>query len=56
MYRICIKDGLEKDRALALCSHETRDNARCPMPWDNSEYAGFSTVNLGLRPIHIKMN
>ena len=54
MYNSCLKDGLDKDRALSLCSHETRDNARCPMPWDDSEYAGFSTVKPWLKTYSYK--
>lgn len=54
MYRSCLKYDLDKSLALKLCAHETRDNARVPMPWDDSEYAGFSDVSPWLKTYSFK--
>ena len=34
--------GKEKDEILHILQERSRDNARTPMQWDDSEYAGFS--------------
>lgn len=44
-------EGLSDEEALAACVRFSRDNARTPMQWNASEYAGFSTVRPWL-PIH----
>lgn len=44
-YQVALKAGYSKDEALKAVLHRSRDNSRTPMQWDESEYAGFSTVS-----------
>ena len=40
-YRLC-EEGLSEAEAMSVVSETTRDNARTPMQWNDSHYAGFS--------------
>ena len=44
-------EGLSDEEALAACIRFSRDNARTPLQWDGSAYAGFSSVRPWL-PVH----
>lgn len=52
--------GVTKEEALELVNSVSRDNARTPMQWDDSEYAGFSDskpwirVNENYKYINVK--
>lgn len=35
--------GLQAETVLAALAHKSRDNARTPVQWDDSEHAGFTT-------------
>ncbi len=41
-YRVALADGLEPAEAMRLVARYSRDNARVPFPWDDSENGGFS--------------
>ena len=41
-YQVALDAGLSPEEALDKINHFTRDNARSPYQWDDSEYAGFS--------------
>ena len=41
-YNLAISAGLSDKEALAVCSKMSRDNARTPMQWNDSEQAGFT--------------
>lgn len=41
-YNTFIKNGLSKHEAIEKINFGSRDNARRPFAWDNTEYAGFS--------------
>ena len=43
--------GLSKEEAIAKINFGSRDNARRPMPWDGSEFGGFSKVKAWIKPI-----
>ena len=58
-YRELIESGLfTKDDMFPKIAHKSRDNARTPMPWDDSENAGFTTGTpwLALNPNYKKIN
>ena len=42
-YKKAIAAGLTKEQALEVCNTHSRDNARTPMQWNESENAGFTT-------------
>lgn len=42
--RYCQQMGMSEEEALECVSRHSRDNARTVFLWDDSEYAGFSTV------------
>jgi trehalose-6-phosphate hydrolase len=44
IYDVLIKQGLDKDEVIHILQERSRDNARTPMPWDDSENGGFSDV------------
>lgn len=41
-YDDMLEKGLTKEEALAILQEKSRDNARSPMQWNNSEHAGFT--------------
>lgn len=41
-YHVAIKDGLTPEEAFKAVAKISRDNARTPVQWDDSEYLGFS--------------
>lgn len=59
-YRVALDAGLSPEEALKATAHFSRDNARTPMQWDDSENAGFTTgtpwlpVNPNYTRIHVK--
>ena len=42
-YNLAISAGLSDKEALAVCSKMSRDNARTPVQWSDSDNAGFTT-------------
>ena len=48
-YQVALDAGLTPEEALAVVDHFSRDNARTPMQWDDSENAGFTTGKPWLR-------
>lgn len=59
-YKMAIKAGLTEEKALEACYKNSRDNARTPMQWNDSENAGFTTgrpwlkVNPNYKEINVK--
>lgn len=49
-YARLIQEGHSEQEAFAIVHSKARDNSRTPMHWDDSEYAGFSTVKPWLIP------
>lgn len=44
VYKVLTEFGEEPETVLRLLGQRSRDNARTPMQWDDSEHAGFATV------------
>ncbi|MTK06147.1 MAG: alpha-glucosidase [Hungatella sp.] len=42
-YQVAIENGLSKEQALEAVKRYSRDNARVPFQWDDSENAGFTS-------------
>lgn len=59
-YQVAREAGLSEEEALLVCSAMSRDNARTPMQWDDTDAAGFSTgtpwlkVNENYHTINVK--
>ncbi|MCF6514575.1 glucohydrolase [Lactobacillus sp. S2-2] len=41
-YNLAIENGYSNEESLSIINNKSRDNARTPMQWNNSIYAGFS--------------
>lgn len=57
-YEVARNAGLSDEEALKAVAKFSRDNARTPMQWDNSENAGFTTGNpwLPVNPNYKRIN
>ena len=57
-YKNSLHAGLSEKEALAVVSRFSRDNARTPFQWDDSENAGFTTGTpwLGVNPNYVSIN
>lgn len=57
-YQVALKAGFSEKEALAIVTEHSRDNARTPFQWDNSEQAGFTsgTPWLKLNPNYSEIN
>ena len=42
-YKVSLDAGLTEEQAIEVLNHFSRDNARTPMQWNDSENAGFTT-------------
>ncbi|MBL1226337.1 glycoside hydrolase family 13 protein [Enterococcus sp. BWR-S5] len=60
IYQDMLAQGIDEQTALETISRTTRDNARTPMQWTDSEYGGFSetqpwlTVNPNTKEINVE--
>lgn len=60
IYNFLRSKGISEDDALNMVNRKTRDNARTPMQWDESEQGGFSSetpwmeVNPNYKEINVK--
>ncbi|WP_294352134.1 alpha-glucosidase [uncultured Clostridium sp.] len=60
LYKSKVKNGVDKEAALRLARSISRDNARTPMQWDDSENSGFTKgspwlkVNDNYKDINVK--
>lgn len=58
-YQVSLEAGLSEEKALAVSSALSRDNARTPMQWDDTDNAGFTSgmpwfpVNPGYKDINV---
>ena len=52
------QDKISEEDMLAAINYKGRDNARTPMQWDDSDYAGFSTAEpwIMVNPNYTKIN
>ncbi|MDO5329624.1 MAG: alpha-glucosidase [Coriobacteriia bacterium] len=50
-YKMALEDGYSEEAAIEAVHDFSRDNARTPVQWDNTQNAGFSTSNPWL-PVH----
>lgn len=57
-YRVALEEGLSEEEAFAIVKKYSRDNARTPFQWDDSENAGFTTGKpwLTLNPNYKEIN
>ena len=57
-YREALAMGADPDEVLTALRRMSRDHARTPMQWDDSEHAGFTTGTpwLAVNPNHIEVN
>ncbi|MDD3277799.1 MAG: alpha-glucosidase [Lachnospiraceae bacterium] len=57
-YQVALNAGLSKEKALEAVKYYSRDNARTPFQWDDSENAGFTTGTpwLKLNPNYTRIN
>ena len=57
-YEVCLREGFSEEEALRLVNRYSRDNARTPVQWDSSKYAGFTTGTpwLPVNPNYKKIN
>ena len=59
-YQLALSAGLTEAEALKVCYLNSRDNARTPMQWDNTENAGFTSgkpwlkVNPNYKTLNVK--
>ncbi|EKK20463.1 glycosyl hydrolase [Fructilactobacillus florum 2F] len=49
-YQRALANGYRPNEALKIINFRSRDNARVPMPWDQTKFGGFSTVTPWLAP------
>lgn len=57
-YQELLMEGKSKEEALVVINRECRENSRTPMQWNDSEYAGFSTVKpwFAVNPSYVDCN
>ncbi|MRX72449.1 alpha,alpha-phosphotrehalase [Bacillus lacus] len=57
-YREALEEGKQHEDIMASIYAKSRDNARTPMQWDSSEYAGFSEAKpwIGVHPNYHEIN
>ncbi len=60
-YQILQEKGLSADDALRIIQIHSRDNARTPMQWDDTKYAGFTSEDsaepwIGVNGNHTRIN
>lgn len=57
-YQVCLDAGLSEEEALKVVEKFSRDNARTPMQWNDSENAGFTegTPWLAVNPNYKEIN
>lgn len=57
-YKIALNNGYSEEKALLCVQKYSRDNARTPMQWDDSENAGFTTGKpwLALNDNYVEIN
>lgn len=53
-YHEMLASGKSEAEAMKMIRAKSRDNSRVPFHWDDSKYAGFSTVKPWLMPTHQK--
>ncbi len=57
-YQMAMRNGIDTNQLLQAVNLNGRDNARTPMQWDDSQYAGFSDTKpwLKLNPNYTNIN
>ncbi|MBJ6923015.1 alpha-amylase family glycosyl hydrolase, partial [Vibrio cholerae] len=57
-YKVKTQSGISHDAMMAAIHENSRDNARTPMQWDNSENAGFTSARpwIEVNPNYMQIN